>query len=84
MRIRNKQGATMTPKCANLIRDLNKLVRQGLSIDEAVEYLKGDEWCCDKGYLATKGDWKKAKKRIQQVAEFHKTGATTLKGGWGK
>tara|TARA_R110000824_G_C14950770_1_gene650901 strand:+ start:109 stop:291 length:183 start_codon:yes stop_codon:yes gene_type:complete len=59
-------------------------VRQGLSIDEAVEYLKNDDWRCDQGYLPTSGDWKKAHKRIQQVAEFTKTGATTLKGGWGR
>jgi len=84
MRINRNQRATMTPKCANLIRDLNKLVRQGLTVDEAEEYLKDDNWRCDQGYLPTNGDWKKAKKRIKQVAEFRKTGATTLKGGWGR
>tara|TARA_B100001093_G_scaffold512815_1_gene583395 strand:- start:333 stop:590 length:258 start_codon:yes stop_codon:yes gene_type:complete len=84
MRIRNNQGATMTPKCANLIRDLNKLIRQGLSVEEAEQYLKLDNWRCDQGYVPHNGDWKKAKKRIKQVAEFRKTGASTFKGGWGK
>ncbi len=84
MKIRNNQGATMTPKCANLIRDLNKLVRQGLSIEDAESRLKNDDWRCDQGYVATNGDWRKAKKRIKQVAEFRKSGATTLKGGWGR
>ena len=50
MRISSKQGATMTPKCANLIRDMYKLVKEGFMIDEAKQYLELEGWRCDKGY----------------------------------
>ena len=44
MRISSKQGATMTPKCANLIRDMYKLVKEGFTIDEAKQYLELEGW----------------------------------------
>ena len=82
MRISSKQGATMTPKCANLIRDMYKLVKDGFTIDEAKQYLELEGWRCDKGYLPTKGDWNKASQRIRMVQARRQAGMANIKGRW--
>jgi hypothetical protein len=57
-----------TDKQLNLIRDMNKLVKDGLTPDEAEQYILLDEWRCDDGKLPNKGDFNKVKARLRLVA----------------
>jgi hypothetical protein len=57
-----------TDKQLNLIRDMNKLVRDGLTPEEAERYINSTEWRCDDGKLPSKGDFNKVKARLRLVA----------------
>ena len=66
-RLRGCNNKMWTDKQLNLIRDMNKLVKDGLTPDEAEEYIKIDGWRCDDGKLPNKGDFNKVKARLRMI-----------------
>jgi hypothetical protein len=46
---------------------MNKLVKDGLTPDEAEEYITLDGWRCDDGKLPNKGDFNKVKARLRMI-----------------
>tara|TARA_A200000159_G_scaffold154998_1_gene168370 strand:- start:1243 stop:1497 length:255 start_codon:yes stop_codon:yes gene_type:complete len=66
--LRGCNNKMWTDKQLNLIRDMNKLVKDGLTPEEAEEHIKLGEWRCDDGKLPNKGDFNKVKARLRLVA----------------
>ena len=56
-----------TDKQLNLIRDMNKLVKGGLTPDEAERHISSTGWRCDDGKLPNKGDFNKVKARLRMI-----------------
>jgi hypothetical protein len=46
---------------------MNKLVRGGLTPDEAERHISSTGWRCDDGKLPNKGDFNKVKARLRMI-----------------
>jgi len=70
----NKKQKSLSQSTIDLLSRMSKLVDQGFTPDDAVEYMTDcePEWRCSKGYQATKGGLRQAKQRLERRIEMMK------------
>jgi len=79
----SKKQKSLSQPVIDLLSRMSKLVDQGLTPEEAVEYMTDcePEWRCGKGYPASRGGLRQAKKRLERRVEMMKqvnNGVTTF------
>jgi len=79
----NKKQKSLSQPVIDLLSRMSKLVDDGLTPEEAVEYMTDcePEWRCGKGYPASRGGLRQAKKRLERRLEMMKqvnNGVTTF------
>tara|TARA_Y100001938_G_C7981814_1_gene374781 strand:+ start:225 stop:494 length:270 start_codon:yes stop_codon:yes gene_type:complete len=79
----SKKQKSLSQSTIDLLSRMSKLVDQGLSPVEAVEWMTDvePEWRCSKGYTASKGGLRQAKQRLERRIEMMKqvdNGVTTF------
>ena len=70
----NKKQKSLSLPVIELLSRMSKLVDDGLTPEEAVEYMTDcePEWRCSRGYPATRGGLRQAKKRLDRRLEMMK------------
>ena len=70
----NKKQKSLSQPVIDLLSHMSKLVDQGLTPVEAVEWMQEVEpqWRCGQGYLATKGGLRQARQRLERRIEMMK------------
>tara|TARA_R100000152_G_C6733791_1_gene158173 strand:+ start:560 stop:829 length:270 start_codon:yes stop_codon:yes gene_type:complete len=70
----SKKQKSLSQPVIDLLSRMSKLVDQGLTPEEAVEYMTDcePEWRCSRGYPATRGGLRQAKKRLERRVEMMK------------
>ena len=81
--MKHAKQKTLSQSTIDLLSRMSKLVDQGFTPDDAVEYMTDcePEWRCSKGYTATKGGLRQAKQRLTRRIEMMKAvnnGVTTF------
>jgi len=68
----NKKQKSLSQPVIDLLSRMSKLVDQGLTPEEAVEYMTDcePEWRCSRGYQATKGGLRQARQRLERRVEM--------------
>ena len=68
----NKKQKSLSQPVIDLLSHMSKLVDQGLTPVEAVEWMTVVEphWRCSRGYQATKGGLIQARKRLERRVEM--------------
>jgi len=63
---------TLSQSTIDLLSRMSKLVDQGFTPEDAVEWMTDcePEWRCSKGYTATKGGLRQAKQRLERRVEM--------------
>jgi hypothetical protein len=79
----SKKQKSLSQSTIDLLSHMSKLVDQGFTPDDAVEYMTDcePEWRCSKGYPASKGGLRQAKKRLERRVEMMRqvnNGVTTF------
>jgi len=79
----SKKQKSLSQPVIDLLSRMSKLVDDGLTPEEAVEYMTDcePEWRCGKGYPASRGGLRQAKKRLERRVEMMKqvnNGVTTF------
>ena len=79
----NKKQKSLSQPVIDLLSHMSKLVDQGLTPVEAVEWMQEvePEWRCSRGYPASKGGLIQARKRLERRVEMMKAannGVTTF------
>ena len=79
----SKKQKSLSQPVIDLLSRMSKLVDQGLTPEEAVEYMTDcePEWRCGQGYKATKGGLRQARQRLERRVEMMKqvnNGVTTF------
>ena len=79
----SKKQKSLSQPVIDLLSRMSKLVDDGLTPEEAVEYMTDcePEWRCGKGYPASKGGLRQAKKRLERRLEMMRevsNGVTTF------
>jgi hypothetical protein len=79
----SKKQKSLSQPVIDLLSRMSKLVDQGLTPEEAVEYMTDcePEWRCGKGYPASRGGLRQAKKRLERRVEMMRqvnNGVTTF------
>ena len=79
----NKKQKSLSQPVIDLLSRMSKLVDDGLTPEEAVEYMTDcePEWRCGKGYPASRGGLRQAKKRLERRVEMMRqvnNGVTTF------
>ena len=70
----SKKQKSLSQPVIDLLSRMSKLVDEGLTPEEAVEYMTDcePEWRCSRGYPATRGGLRQAKKRLERRVEMMK------------
>lgn len=70
----SKQQKSLSQPVIDLLSHMSKLVDKGLSPEEAVEWMTEvePEWRCSRGYPASKGGLRQARKRLERKIEMLK------------
>ena len=70
----NKKQKSLSQPVIDLLSHMSKLVDQGLTPVEAVEWMTEVEpqWRCSRGYPASKGGLTQARKRLERRVEMMK------------
>jgi len=70
----SKKQKSLSQPVIDLLSRMSKLVDDGLTPEEAVEYMTDcePEWRCSRGYPATRGGLRQAKKRLERRVEMMK------------
>ena len=70
----SKKQKSLSQPIIDLLSRMSKLVDDGLTPEEAVEYMTDcePEWRCSRGYPATRGGLRQAKKRLERRVEMMK------------
>ena len=70
----NKKQKSLSQPVIDLLSHMSKLVDQGLSPLEAVEWMTEVEpdWRCSRGYRATTGGLRQARQRLERKVEMMK------------
>ena len=70
----NKKQKTLSQSTIDLLSYMSKLVDQGFTPEETVEYMTDcePEWRCSKGYPASRGGLRQAKQRLDRRIEMMK------------
>ena len=68
----SKKQKSLSQPVIDLLSRMSKLVDQGLTPVEAVEWMQEVEpqWRCGQGYLATKGGLRQARQRLERRVEM--------------
>ena len=68
----SKKQKSLSQPVIDLLSRMSKLVDQGLTPEEAVEYMTDcePEWRCSRGYPATRGGLRQAKQRLERRIEM--------------
>ena len=79
----NKKQKSLSQPVIDLLSHMSKLVDQGLTPEDAVEWMQEIEpqWRCSKGYTASKGGLRQARQRLERRVEMMKqvnNGVTTF------
>ena len=79
----SKKQKSLSQSTIDLLSRMSKLVDQGLTPEDAVEWMTDvePEWRCSKGYTASKGGLRQAKQRLVRRIEMMKqvnNGVTTF------
>jgi len=79
----SKKQKSLSQPVIDLLSRMSKLVDDGLTPEEAVEYMTDcePEWRCGKGYPASRGGLRQAKKRLERRVEMMRqvnNGVTTF------
>ena len=79
----SKKQKSLSQPVIDLLSRMSKLVDEGLTPEEAVEYMTDcePEWRCSRGYPASRGGLRQAKKRLERRIEMMKqvnNGVTTF------
>tara|TARA_R100000152_G_C6538487_1_gene17552 strand:+ start:55 stop:324 length:270 start_codon:yes stop_codon:yes gene_type:complete len=79
----SKKQKSLSQPVIDLLSRMSKLVDDGLTPEEAVEYMTDcePEWRCSRGYPASRGGLRQAKKRLERRIEMMKqvnNGVTTF------
>jgi hypothetical protein len=72
--MKHAKQKTLSQSTIDLLSRMSKLVDQGLTPDDAVEYMTDcePEWRCSKGYPASRGGLRQAKQRLDRRIEMMK------------
>ena len=72
--IHNKKSKALSQSTIDLLSYMSKLVDQGFTPEETVEYMTDcePEWRCSKGYPASRGGLRQAKQRLDRRIEMMK------------
>ena len=81
--MKHAKQKTLSQSTIDLLSRMSKLVDQGLTPVEAVEWMNDVEpqWRCGQGYQATKGGLRQARQRLERRIEMMKevnNGVTTF------
>ena len=81
--MKHAKQKTLSQSTIDLISRMSKLVDQGLTPSDAVEWMTDIEpqWRCSKGYQASKGGLRQARQRLERRIEMMKqvnNGVTTF------
>ena len=70
----NKKQKSLSQSTIDLLSRMSKLVDQGFTPEETVEYMTDcePEWRCSKGYPASRGGLRQAKQRLDRRIEMMK------------
>jgi len=70
----SKKQKSLSQSTIDLLSRMSKLVDQGFTPEDAVEYMTDcePEWRCSKGYPASKGGLRQAKQRLERRVEMMK------------
>ena len=70
----NKKSKALSQSTIDLLSYMSKLVDQGFTPEETVEYMTDcePEWRCSKGYPASRGGLRQAKQRLDRRIEMMK------------
>ena len=70
----SKKQKSLSQPVIDLLSRMSKLVDEGLTPEEAVEYMTDcePEWRCSRGYPASRGGLRQAKKRLERRVEMMK------------
>ena len=70
----SKKQKSLSQPVIDLLSRMSKLVDDGLTPEEAVEYMTDcePEWRCSRGYPASRGGLRQAKKRLERRVEMMK------------
>jgi len=68
----SKKQKSLSQSTIDLLSRMSKLVDQGLTPEDAVEWMTEIEpqWRCSKGYTASKGGLRQAKQRLERRVEM--------------
>ena len=72
--MKHAKQKTLSQSTIDLISRMSKLVDQGFTPEETVEYMTDcePEWRCSKGYPASRGGLRQAKQRLDRRIEMMK------------
>ena len=72
--MKHAKQKTLSQSTIDLLSRMSKLVDQGFTPEETVEYMTDcePEWRCSKGYPASRGGLRQAKQRLERRIEMMK------------
>lgn len=72
--MKHAKQKTLSQSTIDLLSHMSKLVDQGFTPEETVEYMTDcePEWRCSKGYPASRGNLRQAKQRLDRRIEMMK------------